>query len=106
MAMGGLVKVKAGSGAWTDRREYSLVLSDEETFSPKCVHRGQRELSTISNGSTPCAWPGPLGDVTNACSPAALTLSADTSALLLPGVNPIRLDLTAVVVLIRVRGTR
>jgi hypothetical protein len=52
MAMGGLVRVKAGSGAWTDRREYPLVLSDEETFSPKCVHRGQRELSTISNGST------------------------------------------------------
>ena len=35
-----MVKVKTGTGAWTDRREDPLVLSDEETISPKCVRRG------------------------------------------------------------------
>jgi hypothetical protein len=46
------VKVKAGSGAWTYRMKYTIVQSNEEKTSPKCVRRGLIELSTMSNGST------------------------------------------------------
>ncbi len=47
------MKVKVGTGAWTDRMQYPIVQSNEEKISPKCVLRGLIELSTMSNGSTP-----------------------------------------------------
>jgi hypothetical protein len=52
MAVGGLVKVKAGTGVWTDRMKYPTVQSNEEKTSSKCVLKGLVELSTMSNGST------------------------------------------------------
>ena len=35
MAVGGLVKVKAGRGAWAYRMKYPTVQSNEEKTSPK-----------------------------------------------------------------------
>jgi hypothetical protein len=52
MAVGGLVKVKAGTGVWTDRMKYPPVQSNEEKTSSKCVRKGLVELSTIKRGST------------------------------------------------------
>jgi hypothetical protein len=52
IAIGGLVKVKAGSGAWTYRMQDTLVRPNEEKISQKFVRRGLIELSTISNSST------------------------------------------------------
>ena len=46
------MKVKAGSGAWTYRMEYTIVQSNEEKISLQCIRRGLIELSTMSNGST------------------------------------------------------
>jgi hypothetical protein len=56
IAVGGLVKVKVGTGAWTYRMKYPIVQSNEEKISPKCVLRGLIELSTMSNGSTQKGW--------------------------------------------------
>jgi len=52
MAVGGLVKVKAGTGVWTDRMKYPPVQSNEEKTSSQCVRKGLVELSTIRRGST------------------------------------------------------
>jgi hypothetical protein len=52
IAVGGLVKVKAGTGVWTYRMKYPTVQSNEEKISSKFVRRGLIELSTISHGST------------------------------------------------------
>jgi hypothetical protein len=53
MAVGGLVKVKAGTSVWTYRMKYPTVESNEEKISSKFVRRGLIELSTMSHGSTP-----------------------------------------------------
>src|SRR5260370_11724381 len=53
MAVGDLVKVKAGTGVWTYRMKYPTVQSNKEKISSKCVRRGLIELSTISHGCTP-----------------------------------------------------
>jgi hypothetical protein len=66
------------------------------------VHR-LLEVALPLPALSPCAWPGLPGDEQNACSLAVLTLNAGISPLLLPVVIPIRLNLTAVVVLEGVR---
>jgi len=52
LAIGGLVKVKAGSGVRTSRMKDTLVRPNEEKISQKWVRRGLIEFSTISNSST------------------------------------------------------
>jgi hypothetical protein len=53
MVVGGLVKVKAGTGVWTSRMKHPPVQSNEEKTSSKCVRKGLVELSAMCHGSTP-----------------------------------------------------
>ena len=53
IALGGLVKVKAGSGAWNYRMKYTIVRPNEEKITPIWIRRGLIELSTMSHGCTP-----------------------------------------------------
>jgi DNA-binding MarR family transcriptional regulator len=63
MAMGGLVKVKAGSGVWTGRIKDTLVLPNEVKISSKWVRR-----RGLNSPPCPMAVPQTMRSVANAFS--------------------------------------